>query len=296
MTDTLSDGYPIGKCGDISMKQIIRKILYYFAVYFVAGVGSVIAIYPLLFTLNSSFKNNEEVFSSMFGLPKALRLENYADAFAVANIDKALLNSVFISGASVLLLLLIGSMASYVLSRYKYRFNNALLLYFTMGIMIPAQCVLIPVVEIVNRAQGRNSYLAMITIYAALNLPLTVFIISGYMRTISKEIDESAIIDGCGPFRLLMRIIMPIAMPGLSTAAIISFLYIYNELIFASVFLSQKSMYTVPIALLSFKGKMDLQIGPTFAAVMLSIFPIVAFYLIFQSKVEKGLTAGAVKG
>ena len=232
----------------------------------------------------------------MFGLPKILRFENYEDAFIVANIDKALLNSIFISGASVLLLLLIGSMASYVLSRYNYRFNNALLLYFTTGIMIPAQCVLIPLVEIVNRVHGRNSYLTMIIVYAALNLPLAIFIISNYMRTIGREIDESAIIDGCGPFRLLMRIIVPIAMPGLSTAAIISFLYIYNELIFASVFLSRKDMYTVPIALLSFKGKMDLQIGPTFAAVMLSIFPIVVFYLMFQSKVEKGLTAGAIKG
>lgn len=272
--------------------KIVKKSIFYLISIF----WSVVTVFPLLFTLVSSLKNNDEIYSTMFSLPKVYRLENYIQAFTTANIELALVNSVFISGSATLVLILVGSMASYVLSRYRYKFNTPLLIYFTMGIMIPSQCALIPIVKIISSVQGRNSYLSMILIYAALNLPINIYIIANYMKTISKEIDESAIIDGCSPVKLLFRIIMPISMPGISTAAIISFLFIYNELIYASVFLSKKSMYTVSLALLSFRGRMDMQIGPTFATIILSIFPMVVFYLFFQEKVEKGLTSGAVKG
>lgn len=273
-----------------------RKYVAKFFIYAFSVIWAIITIYPLIFTTFSSFKDNNEIYRNMFGLPKIIRMQNYVDAITIAGIGTSVLNSVFISVSSTLLLLLIGSMASYVLARHNIRFNNVLLVYFTMGIMIPSQSILIPIVKIINSLHGRNSYLAMIIIYIALYLPINIYIINSYMKTINKEIDESAIIDGCSSIKLLFKIIIPVSMPGISTAGIISFLFIYNELIYASVFLSNKAMQTVSIALLSFRGQMSTDLGPTFAAIVLSIFPVVVIYLLFQEKVEKGLTAGSLKG
>lgn len=265
-------------------------------IYVISVIWAVITIFPLVFSAFSSFKNNNEIYGNMFGLPEIFRTQNYIDAFTTAKMGVSLLNSVFISGSSTLLLLLVGSMASYVLARRNFRLNSALLLYFTMAIMIPAQCMLIPIVKIVSSVNGRNNYLTMIFIYVALNLPINIYLITSYMKTINKEIDESAIIDGCSTIKLLFKVLVPVSMPGISTAGIISFLFIYNELIYASVLLSKKTMYTVPVALLSFRGSMTTDLGPTFAAVVISIFPVIVIYLLFQEKIEKGLTAGAVKG
>jgi raffinose/stachyose/melibiose transport system permease protein len=132
-------------------------------------------------------------------------------------------------------------------------------------------------------------------IYVAFQLPLSVFIITGYMKGISRELDEAAEMDGCSPPRLFFRIILPISKPAIATSAIISFLFFYNELIFAVVFLSEKVKFTISLGMLQFVGYRTVQMGPIFASIVVSIIPMITIYLLFQNQVQHGMVAGAVK-
>ena len=136
----------------------------------------------------------------------------------------------------------------------------------------------------------------MIVLYAGLNFPMSMFIITGYIRSINKEIDEAAYMDGCNMFTLVFRIIMPIAAPGIATASIMTFLSVYNELIYSNTLLDLKSMQTISVTLLAFKSERFTSLGPMLAAIVLTIIPIMIAYIIFQEQIQRGMTAGSVKG
>lgn len=278
---------------DKIFKKLKNVIIYFFAI-----IGSAMTLYPLLFTIFSSMKNNDEIFSSASSalmLPTTLRFENYVDALIKGNMAKCLLNSLFISGMSTLLVIIFASMVSYVISRYNYKFNSYILLYFILGIMIPIHSTLVPLMKIINSIHGQNNYLVIILIYTTFNLPLAVLMLAGHMKGISKSMDESAILDGCGPVRLYSRIIIPLTLPAISTIGIITFLYIYNDLLFGVMFISKKAMYTITLGMQTFVGSKITTYGPIFASIIISILPMIIIYLLFQEKVEKGLAAGAVK-
>lgn len=280
------------------MNQTIYR-LKSLSVYILASIWAVFTLYPILFTIFSSFKNNDEIFSSSASalkLPVALRLENYAEAFTKANMAKCLFNSILISVCSTLLVLILASMVSFVIARLNYKINHAILLYFTLGVMIPIHTTLVPLLKIVNSLHGQNNYVILILIYATFGLPLAILIVVGQMKGISRSLDESAIIDGCGPVRLYSGIIMPLAMPAVSTAGIITFLYVYNDLLFGVMFISNKGMYTITLGMLMFVGAKVTEYGPIFASIIISVIPMIIIYLMFQEKVENGLAAGAVKG
>lgn len=267
-------------------------------VYILAVAWAVINLYPILFTVISSFKNNDELFSSAtsaLSLPTSLRIENYVEAFTKGNLARCLANSIFISGSATLLVLLLASMISFVIARLNYKINNILLLYFTLGVMIPIHTTLVPLLKVVNSLHGQNNYLMIIILYTTFNLPMAILLIVGHMKSISRSMDESAIIDGCGPLRLYGNIIIPLTLPAISTAGIITFLYVYNDLLFGVMFISSKNMYTITLGMLTFVGAKVTEYGPIFASIIISILPMVIIYLLFQEKVESGLAAGAVK-
>ncbi|HEX2926586.1 MAG TPA: carbohydrate ABC transporter permease [Ruminiclostridium sp.] len=279
------------------MKTKANK-LKHLPIYIVACIWVVVNLYPLLFTVISSFKNNDEIFSSgtsALKLPASLRFSNYVEAFTKANMARCLMNSILIAGCSTLLVLLFASMVSYVISRFNYKINTALLLYFTLGVMIPIHTTLVPLLKIVNSLHGQNSYLMIIILYTTFNMPMAILLIVGHMKGITKSMDESAILDGCGPVRLFSSIILPLALPAISTAGIITFLYVYNDLLFGVMFISDKSMYTITLGMLTFVGSKMTEYGPIFASIIISVLPMIIIYLLFQEKVESGLAAGAVK-
>lgn len=259
---------------------------------------SAITIYPFIVTFFSSLKNNDEIFGSMFALPKVFRLQNYIDALQGARMDRAIFNSLFVTSISTALLIVVASMAGYALSRYRYKVLNVVYILFILGIMLPIHSTLIPLAKTVSSSPllGSNSFTTLMLIYVAFQLPVTIFIITGFMRSISRELDEAAIIDGCGPARILFQIILPLAKPGIATAAIISFLFIYNELIFAVVFLSKPAKFTISLAMLYFVGDRTIRMGPIFASIILAVLPMIIIYLLFSDRVQKGMTAGAIKG
>ena len=222
---------------------------------FFAWLLVLVFIYPVYFTVISSFKNNNEIWDTMFSLPTTWRFSNYIDAVTNVNILRSIFNSVMFSTCATLIMVVAVTMASYVISRNMLRISGTLHLYYLLGLMIPAYCMLIPVVKIFTDFHLRNSYLSMIVLYAGLNFPMSMFIITGYIRSINKEIDEAAYMDGCNMFTLVFRIIMPIAAPGIATASIMTFLSVYNELIYSNTLLDLKSMQTISVTLLAFKSR-----------------------------------------
>ncbi|WP_239617746.1 carbohydrate ABC transporter permease [Cohnella mopanensis] len=263
--------------------------------YLFSAVWALITLYPLVFTAMSSFKTTDEIYSAPFKLPSLYSFSNYARALFDAGMLRAIGNSFGIAIVSTLSVILLGSLASFVLARLGLKFGNAVLLYFLLGIMIPVHTTLVPLMKLVSGVQGQNHYLTMVLIYTAFHLPFAIFLISSHMRGIGKELDESAALDGCGPIRLFASIIFPLTMPAIATAFILTFLYVYNDLIFAVIFISDKSMFTIPLTMLTFVAKSLTEYGPIFASIIVSIIPMIVVFLIFQERVVSGLAAGAVK-
>lgn len=255
-----------------------------------------VTLYPLSFTIISSFKDNTEIFSRPMSLPSVLRIENYSKALLQAKILRNIANSLFLSVVSVTLLLFLVAICSYVLARQKARWAGVAYLVFLSGFLLPVQSALIPLTKLVSALGGHNSYLMLVILFVSYNAPLSVFLVTGYMKTISKELDEAAFLDGCGYFQTVIHVILPVSTPILATAGIVAFLFIYNDLIFSILFLSRKALYTVSIGLSAFVGERIVEYGPIFASIVLSSLPMVAIYLIFQEKVQKGITDGAIKG
>lgn len=258
-------------------------------------VWAIITIYPLFWTVISSLKTNTEIFVNTFALPGEYHFEHYSEAFFKANMGRSILNSLIIASSTTVLVIILASLASFVLARFRFKWINIVYILFIVGIMIPIQSTMIPLVRTMGAINGTNNYPIIILLFAAWNLPISVFLITGYFKGIPRELDEAALIDGASPFSLLTRIFVPIAAPAISTAGILTFLFTYNDLIFSLLFITRKNLYTVPIALLSFVGYRSVDYGPTFASVIISIAPMMIIYLLFQERVQAGLSAGAVK-
>lgn len=259
------------------------------------SIWAVVTLYPLFWTIISSLKTNTEIFSDTFALPTIYRFEHYQIAFEKANMGQAVLNSLKISIPTTLLVILFGALASFILARFKFKWINYVYILFIVGVMIPIQSTMIPLVRTMNFVNGTNNYPVIILLFVAWNLPMAIFLMTGYFKGISRELEEAALIDGANPLQLLTNIFVPIGIPAISTAGILTFLFTYNDLIFSLLFINRNNLATVPIALLSFVGFRATEYGPTFASVIISIAPLLIVYLLFQERVESGLSAGALK-
>lgn len=266
------------------------------AAYFFPVMWSVVTLYPLFIALISSVKSNNEIFGSMFKLPKVYNFHFYMDAIEKANMLQSILNSLIITTSMTVILLIVSSMMSFVLARFRNKLTHIIYISFMFGIMLPIHSTLIPLARIISSMNGVNNYPVLVLVYIAFQLPISVFLITGYMKGISNEIYEAAVIDGCGLSGMLFKIYIPISVPIIGTSAILAFLSVYNELIFAVMFITDRNKFTVSQGLLYFVGDRSVQMGPIFASIILSIVPMLIIYLLFHESVQKGILAGAVKG
>ena len=282
----------------MEMNKKVRKGTAYWVLGVCALIWAVITLYPFIVTVFSSLKNNDEILGSMLSLPSDPMWENYRVAVQDAKILQTIVNSVFLSSISTVGMLLCASMAAYVISRTTHKYNKFVMGVFLAGIVLPIYATLVPLMKMVSKVAflRPNSFSTLMLIYIAICLPEGLFIIAGYMKGISKELDEAAIIDGCNTPQLFFRILLPISIPALATSAIISFLNCYNEMVFALLFITDKLKYTVSIGLLYFVGKKTVDMGPMFAAIILATLPMLIFYMLFQEQIQSGMVAGAVKG
>lgn len=264
--------------------------------YFFLGLMTLICVFPIYFAVISSFKSTNEIFGSMFALPQKFSPANYTMAWEMGNLGRYFINTVYLTGISLLLLVFTGSMAAYVLTRYEFKFQNSVLMFFVSGMMIPMQSVIIPLAFDLGTLNIRNSYTVLILLYVAFQIPMTIFIFSGFMKSIPKDLEEAAMIDGCSSARIYTKVILPLSTPAIVTATIFNFINIWNNLLFPLVFITDKNKQVISYGLLTFFSQWKSDYGGVMAAITLSIIPSFLLYILMQERVEQGMTAGAVKG
>ena len=267
-----------------------RALLYLGAVAWLLIAGL-----PFIFVIITSFKTTKEFIADLWAWPSSLQFVNFTDAVD-GGIGRFFLNSLLVSVLSVILTLVLASLASFPLAKMRFRLNRPLFLLFIAGSMIPVHVTLIPIYTLTNRLGIYDTFLALLGPYVAFHLPLAVLIITEFMSQLPHELEEAARIDGASPFEIFRRIILPLSTPALSTVAIYTFIFVWNEFVFALVLLSSRSNMTLPLGLMQFSGEYSVNVPGIMAAVTLASIPIILFYLFMQERVVAGMVAGAIKG
>ena len=264
--------------------------------YFIAILLAVVTFFPLIVTLLSSFKTNEEILLGMFSWPKVWNFGNYPDAIRIADAGRAIINSLVVAVATLAVTIVIAMPAAYVIARKTYKYLKVVYILFMAGVMVPVHCTLVSVSRISSTLGMKNSYVFLVLIYTAFNLSQAIFLFTGYIQSLDKGLDEAARIDGSGDVQLLVRILTPVCKPIIATEAILVFIYGYSELIFSLILITDSSKYTVSRSMLNVTTNFTTNDGAEVAFVMLSVIPMLIIYLFLHEKVESGILAGAVKG
>jgi raffinose/stachyose/melibiose transport system permease protein len=252
---------------------------------------------PFFFMIQTGFKKQFELLtSSVWAFPKNPTLDNYNSVLTGGNFYRYFGNSLIVVGVSVVLILLISSMASYVFARIKFRLNRPLFALIIAGLVIPVHVTLVPVYLLTINLKLYDSILALIGPYVAFNIPLSVFILTEFMRQIPHELEASARIDGAGPMRIFFSLILPLSTPGLATLAIYNAVFLWNEFVFAFVLVSSPKNRTLPLAIWDYQGQYAANVPAIMAVLTLSSLPLIAIYILGQERVVKGIMAGALRG
>jgi N-acetylglucosamine transport system permease protein len=262
------------------------------------AVWAVIVIVPILWTFLASFKNTPEIFSSPWTLPAELRWENWSRAWTKAHVGRYFLNSVIVVGFSTFGTMLLGSMAAYVLARYKFFGNRAIYYLFVSGLAFPVFLALVPLFFIVKNLGLLNTHTGLVLVYIAYSLPFTVFFLTAFFKTLPTSVAEAGMIDGCSHTRLFFQVMMPMAKPGLISVAIFNIIGSWAQYQLPLVLLSNakdKWVLTQGIADISVNAGYEADWSGLFAALTIAILPMIIVYGIFQRQIQSGLTSGAVK-
>lgn len=264
--------------------------------YAIAGVWLLATIIPLLYVFISSFKTNDEMYRSALNLPIHWKIENYVVANELGHSFRSIGNSLLVALSTTVIEVIVAMMAAYAISRKRHIFfaRHAYML-FVVGVMVPIHSTLIPISSMAASWGLKNNFAYLVLVYVCFNLAQGIFLFTGFLDSVSREIDEAAIIDGCSDFRLLRSVLLPICKPIIATEAIFSFIYAYGELVFSLTLISDPAKYTVPRAMLSFWGEFSAQMGPQYAFIILSVIPVIIIYVLFHNQIQSGVMSGAVK-
>ncbi len=278
-------------------KYSVNKLLGRLPLWILIAILLIVVLYPLLWMLLSSFKTTAEFNTGAFWtLPTGLAWQNYALAWT-SGMGTYFLNSVLVVFPSLFLVLVLSLAASFGLEVMKWRFNNVVLLAFLAGIMIPAQMILLPLFTIYFQAGLINTRWALIITYTATTLPLSVFLMSGFFKSVPRTIIEAAVLDGASIYQVFSQVAVPMIANGLVTVGLVNFFFLWNDLLFSLTFISSDNLRTIQTGLLNFSGQYgQVDWGPTFAGGAIAVFPTLVIYLVLNQQVIKGLTAGSVKG
>lgn len=264
--------------------------------YLVLFAWSLSTIYAMFWIVNNSFKVSRDVMNNSFKIAFDPVMVNYTNAFDRINIGKGYLNSLIMSGGTVLLVLLFGGLAAYVLSRFNFRGKKALFSILYASLLIPAFATVVPVYELLIKTKLVNTYFGLMFPQTAGNLTFAILVLAGYMATIPKELEEAAFIDGCNRFTLFTKILLPISRPAFASAAIFVFLWSYNDLFSALIFVNKEAVRPIVLLLSEISSQYGTDFGLMATAVSLTVVPVLIVYLFISKYIEKGLTEGAVKG
>ena len=259
---------------------------------------SLSCIFPLVWMFYSSLKVKRVFNADIMGLPKDPTISNYVKVITNPDyhIGESMLNSVRTTALSLFFIVLFGFVVGYILARLKFKGNRILYVMFLMGMLIPVHSLLVPIYVVFNTAGLGNQWFTLIIPYVAFGLPISVFLVEGFIKAIPIELEEAAAIDGSSFTRTLFNIIFPVTKPILVTIAIIQTFSCWNEFSFALVLIKNVSLQTVPLAMTMFKGQFASDYPKIMSAMLTTMAPIVVLYFVFSKQIIKGMVAGAVKG
>ncbi|MCL1795871.1 MAG: carbohydrate ABC transporter permease [Clostridia bacterium] len=263
----------------------------------VAMAWLVIAFTPFFFAVVTSLKTQMELFTgNVFTLPKRIYWGNYLEILTTGTLFRYLRNSAVVVGISLVLTLAASAGAAYPLARFSFRGKQPMNLTVLAGMAIPLHATLIPVFLMSRDIGLYDTLWALIGPYVAFNIPMSAFILTGFMKTIPREMEEAAEIDGCGRFRTFFMVVLPLSAPGMATLAIYNSVMMWNEFIFALVLTQSTSVRTLPLSIWEYQGQYTSNQPMILAALTLSALPIVLAFAIGQDRLIRGMMAGAVKG
>ena len=269
------------------------------------GIFAFVWIFPILWTIWTSLRPYNDIISyGIFSWPRRLTFDNYINAINEMEIGKYLLNSLIVTVPSVILTLFLGSLVAFVVTRYKYKFNLTLLLLFTAGNMLPIVLTYIPVFWMFiwvgelfgNRNLLYNNYGGLILVHVGFQVGFATFVLSSYMKTIPKEISESATIDGANVFRHYWNVILPLLRPALAALSVLMTTWIYNEFFWALVLMSDDSKRPITSALRRLQGQYVTDFNLLAAGAIIAASPTVIMFFVLRKQFIAGLTLGSTKG
>jgi len=273
---------------------VVKLILYAILI-----LWSISVIYPLIWTVLDSVKDNEQFFfNAPWALPDfPLLWSNFSYVWSKYNFSTYFMNSLIITVGSTFLGVLLSAMTAYVLARYKFRGSNALFLLYISSMMVPFVLALIPLFFLMNSMGLINTKIGLIFVYTSSLLAFGIFILVGFFKSLPKELEEAAIVDGASYYGTFFKVMLPLSQPGLITLGIVNVLNIWNEYIVGTILINDPAQYTLPVEIGIMQAEMQYRTewGPLFAALLITIVPILIVYIIFQRQIASGITAGAVK-
>jgi raffinose/stachyose/melibiose transport system permease protein len=266
-----------------------------FIVEIVAIVLGLIFLVPFYYVVSNSLKTFAEILTNTSALPSVLQFSNYVQAFEKLDYLRVFTNSLIITVASNVVLIIFCSMAAYMLVRTKKKISNIIFMTFVAAMVIPFQSIMIPLIKTAGSLGMLNSMWGLVIMYLGFGSGMTIFLYHGFIKNIPVELEEAAIIDGCSPFGVFWRIVFPLLKPITVTVMILNSLWIWNDFLLPSLVLQDPELRTIPLATFFFFGQYTKQWDLALAGLVLSIIPLLIFFFSMQKHIIKGITSGSIK-
>lgn len=247
---------------------------------------------PLYLLVAVALKPTRELFTNPISFPGDPSFRNFSVAWASGGLASALISSVVITGCSVAALIVIGSVCAYVLARRPGKLSTTLYILFVLGIIVPFQLSIIPIYVVFHKLGLIGTYLGMVVLWVGIATPLTVFLYTGFVRTLPRDYEEAARVDGAGLVRTYVKVVFPLLRPITGTVAILTGLFIWNDFFLSLIFLSGSNQQTLPVAVYSFVGEYVTQWNFVFATLIIALLPLLAFFVVAQKQMIRGFVGG----
>ncbi|MBB4145283.1 carbohydrate ABC transporter permease [Rhizobium rhizoryzae] len=257
--------------------------------------NSIVMLAPIVIMVFSAFKTNAQIFQSPFSIPDFTNVKSILRVWNETDFLLYMGNSLIVTGASIALILILGTMAAYAIARYEFRGSGLILLFFLAGLTLPLKLAIIPLFIQMRDFGLIDSRLSLIFIYVATGLPTTVFIMTGFIRSLPNELEDAARMDGANEARIMWSIMLPLVRPAMVIAAIQNVVPIWNDFFFPLIFIQNNNLKTLPQGLTTFMGEFGTDWGVLFSGLTLSALPIIILYIALSRQFINGMTAGAIK-
>lgn len=255
----------------------------------------IVIVAPLAWILLNSFKTNQEMFKNSLAFPEVWQFGNYVKAWNLG-LYRYFGNSLLVSAVSLCGILAASAFLAYGLTRFRAKGSHIIFIIVLGGMALSEQVALVPLYKLLRAMKIYDTYWAVILPYIAFRIPFTVFLMRAYFISIPVELEEAAVVDGYNSFQIFMKIILPISKPIFASCAIVNLNFVWNEFLFANVFLNNKALQTIPIGLMTFKGDLKIDYTTTLAGLMIASAPLIILFICMSRQFVRGLTSGAVKG